>query len=444
MEPAPMEMNTNVFMAIGCVIGMIGFISWGIVKNFEENLLTNSGKHTKEEIANTIEEKLDDSTTEEENDLIAEEEQVTMVEEEQTIEDLNDEINALRQAHKGEEALIEEDQTIEDLHNEINALRQTHEDEEGDQTVEDLNNEINAWRQIPEVDGWNAPAIEIEDPLKQIRTDIDSLHERVEEVGHNIEVTNNLVTQMSDSVTSMNDATVNSLSQKITTLQASFTKEFKVLTDTQSALSESLLESKLTIGSLLAKPAPDYVTHATLSTYATLDSINFMKKMMTDEFRTSLAEYVPLRDLTMLKVQLDEIARRGTVQKTIYQAWNGFAEWSDFNEGKLNIQMIRKKFMTAEQNEEWLLPENKKIAAYNRDQLLGLDDQTWETKDNQVFVKRYYKDDWDASVEVAITVTLSKKIMVPPGGKPEVTMSHILRKLSESEKIQWEHLLVNV
>jgi hypothetical protein len=169
-----------------------------------------------------------------------------------------------------------------------------------------------------------------------------------------------------------------------------------------------------------------------------------MKKMMTDEFRTSLAEYVPLRDLTTLKVQLDEIARRGTVQKTIYQAWNGSAQWSDFNEGKLNIQMIRKKFMTAEQNEEWLLPENKKIAAYNRDQLLGLNEDTWTTTDNTVFVKRYYKDDWDSSIEVAITVTLSKKILVPPGGKPETIISHILKKLYEKDQITWEHLLVNV
>jgi predicted nucleic acid-binding Zn-ribbon protein len=432
MEPVAMEMNANVFMAIGCVIGMIGFISWGIVKNFEENLLTNSGRHTKEEIDNTVEE---DNNTEEELDSSLQE------------KELDDLIADGEEAPVEQVTMVEEDQTIEDLHNEINALRQGPVEE--DQTIEDLNNEINAWRQIPTIDGWNVPAIEVEeapanDSLKQIRTDVDSLHERFEEVGHNIEVTHNLVTQISESVTSINDNTVATLSQKITTLQASLAKEFKVLTDTQSSLSDSLMESKLTIGSLLARPTPDYVTHATLSTYATLDSINFMKKMMTDEFRTSLAEYVPLRDLTTLKVQLDEIARRGTVQKTIYQAWNGSAEWSDFNEGKLNIQMIRKKFMTTEQNEEWLLPENKKIAAYNRDQLLGLDDQTWETKDNQVFVKRYYKDDWDASVEVAITVTLSKKIMVPPGGKSEVTMSHILRKLSESEKIQWEHLLVNV
>ena len=95
-----MEMNASVFMAIGCVIGMIGFISWGIVKNFEENLLTNSGRHTKEEIDNTKED-LDSSLQEEEiDDLIAEGEQVTRVEEDQTVEDLTNEINSLIQAQE--------------------------------------------------------------------------------------------------------------------------------------------------------------------------------------------------------------------------------------------------------------------------------------------------------------------------------------------------------
>ena len=412
-----MEMNLNASVVIACVIGMIGFLSWSLVKTFEINLRINLGMIREQEVfpSETTEENLDTS-----------------------------------------DVIEPEDKT------------------------EELDDEINAWKQVPEVDGWNLPSIDVhpseeavgetiveeedkeltvEEAFKHVRTDIDSLHEHVEELGHNVEVTHNLVTQMSDSVTSMNDNTVNTLSQKINTLQTSLAKEFKVLTDTQTALSESLTESKLTIGSLLAKAQPEYVTQSTLMTYATLESTNFMKKMILDEFRMALADYVPLRELTLVKSQLEEFrklkdltdlknqlddhARRGATQKTVYQAWNGSAVWTDFNEGNLNIQMIRKKFMTAEQNEEWLLPENKKIAAYNRDQLLGLDDQTWETKDNQIFVKRYYKDDWDASIEVAITVTLSKKIMVPPGGKSEVTMSHILRKLSESEKIQWEHLLVN-
>lgn len=275
----------------------------------------------------------------------------------------------------------------------------------------------------------------------QITTDIDSLHENLENLGHKIETTHSLMTQISESMIGMNDSTHQTLSNKISTLQSSFTKEFSRMTDTQERLSESVHESKLSIGMLLAKPQP--LTESALMTYATLDSVNFMKKMMTDEFRTSLTDYATLRSITDLKVQMEDLAKRMAVQKTVYQAWNGSAKWTDFNEGGLNIQMVRKKFATVEQNEEWLLPENKSIAAYNRDQLLGLNEDNWTTADSTVFTKRYYKDDWDASVEVAITVTLSKKILFPPGGKPEVTISHILRKLSEKEQIQWEHLLVN-
>ena len=276
----------------------------------------------------------------------------------------------------------------------------------------------------------------------QILGDIDSFHTRIEEVEHATETTKNLCTALSESAIHMNDATVNTLTERISGLQSSLQKEFKIMADTQEKLSESVHESKLSIGMLLAKPAG--LTDSALMNYATLDSVNFMKKMMADEFRMSLADYATLRSLTELKTQMDDLIKRVTVQKTVYQAWNGSATWTDFNEGSLNIQMIRKKFTTTEQNEEWLLPENKSIAAYNRDQLLGLNEDNWTTTDNAVFTKRYYKDDWDASVEVAITVTLSKKILVPPGGKPEVTISHILRKLSEKEQIQWEHLLVNV
>ena len=432
-----MEMNLNVYVAIACVIGMIGFLSWGLVKNFEDKLRSNSGMHTEKVFPTDapVEEKLDDSMDDAPVD-------------DAPVDDA-----------PVDDAPVD-DAPVDDAPVDDAPVDDAPLDDELD------SDEVSAWRQVGEATGWdmvidttvanevkNSPKPE-EDGLKQIRMDIDSFHEHIEELGHKVEVTHNLVTQMSESVIGMNDATINNLSEKISTIQTSLAKEFKILTDTQTSLSDSLLESKLTIGSLLAKPTPDYVTHATLMTYATLDSMNFMKKMMLDEFRMNLADYVPLRDLVTLKAQipdfvtlktqLDEMSRRSQVQKTVYQAWNGSADWNDFNEGKLNIQMIRKKFMTAEQNEEWLLPENKKIAAYNRDQLLGLDDLSWETKDNSVFVKRYYKDDWDASIEVAITVTLSKKILVPPGGKPEVTMSHILRKLSETEKIQWEHLLVNV
>ena len=39
MEPAIIEMNVPV--AIAMIIGMIGFISWGVVKKFEDKMRVN-------------------------------------------------------------------------------------------------------------------------------------------------------------------------------------------------------------------------------------------------------------------------------------------------------------------------------------------------------------------------------------------------------------------
>jgi hypothetical protein len=389
MEPAVIEMNVPVGLAV--VIGMIGFLSWALVKNFEKNL----------RVTYFVE-----STVEETNEMDTSTESLD-VEDTKTgdVECLPPPPLLIRTNSSGEDIESEEDMEIE-----------------------------------------NTEEAKIVEPFHQIHADIDAFHEKIEEINNKVETTHHLVTQMAESFLGTNDNTVKTMNERLSTLQTSLSKEFKALVDTQTALSESLLESKVAIGGLLSKPAStaDYLTANSLMNYATLDSVNFMKKMMQDEFRMSLAEFATLRGLGEVKSQIDDLLKRSTLQKNVYQAWNGVAKWTDFNEGELNIQMIRKKFMTTEQNEDWLQPENKKIAAYNRDQLLGLGEDTWTSSDNTVFVKRYYKDDWDASVEVAITVTLSKKIMVPPGGKPEVTISHILRKLSEQEKITWEHLLVNV
>ena len=54
MEPAVMEMNVPVALAV--VIGMIGFLSWTLLKNFEKNIRVNStmsGYHVVEEINET-------------------------------------------------------------------------------------------------------------------------------------------------------------------------------------------------------------------------------------------------------------------------------------------------------------------------------------------------------------------------------------------------------
>jgi hypothetical protein len=255
----------------------------------------------------------------------------------------------------------------------------------------------------------------------QVQTDIDTFHARIEEIDNKLEVTRSLVTELCKTVIDTNDSTKNY-----------FNKTYDAL-ETKVAASLSRIEAS---------------TSGSLSTFRnSLDNYAKSLQAVTDvlsSVQISLGEFVSSRDFNNLKAQMEELLKRSTVRKSVYQAWNGSSKWTDFNEGELNIQMIRKKFMTNEQNEEWLLPENKKIAAYNRDQLLGLNEDTWTTTDNTVFVKRYYKDDWDSSIEVAITVTLSKKILVPPGGKPETIISHILKKLYEKDQITWEHLLVNV
>jgi len=252
----------------------------------------------------------------------------------------------------------------------------------------------------------------------QVQTDFDA---RIEEIDTKLEVTRNLVTELCATVVDTNNSTKNYFNKMIDDLETKF-------------------------GSNLSRIEAS--TSGSLSTFRnSLDNYAKSLQAVTDvlsSVQISLGDFVSSRDFNNLKTQMEELLKRSTIRKSVYQAWNGSSKWTDFNEGELNIQMIRKKFMTNEQNEEWLLPENKKIAAYNRDQLLGLNEDTWTTTDNTVFVKRYYKDDWDSSIEVAITVTLSKKILVPPGGKPETIISHILKKLYEKDQITWEHLLVNV
>jgi hypothetical protein len=255
----------------------------------------------------------------------------------------------------------------------------------------------------------------------QVQKDIETFLVKIEEIDSKLEVTRNLVTELCATVIDTNNSTKDHFNKTYDALE---TKVAANLSRIEASTSESLSTFRNSL---------DKYAKSTMTVTDVLSSV-----------QNSLGDFVTSRDFNNLKTQMEELLKRSTVRKSVYQAWNGSSKWTDFNEGELNIQMIRKKFMTTEQNEEWLLPENKKIAAYNRDQLLGLNEDTWTTTDNTVFVKRYYKDDWDSSIEVAITVTLSKKILVPPGGKPETIITHILKKLYEKDQITWEHLLVNV
>ena len=368
MEPAIIEMNVPV--AIAMIIGMIGFISWGVVKKFEDKMRVNP--------------------TMAGDGLVGVEDSSAEVEETEEGEE----------AEEAEEAVLE-DAVVEDAEplGDLVAEDITHVDEVLDVEM-DTNDEAQAKAQA------------------QVQTDIDA---RIEEIDSKLEVTRNLVTELCATMIDTNDSTKNH-----------FNKTYDAL-ETKVAASLSRIEAS---------------TSGSLSTFRnSLDNYAKSLQVVTDvlsSVQNSVKECATIREFNELKTQMEELLKRSTVRKSVYQAWNGSSKWTDFNEGELNIQMIRKKFMTTEQNEEWLLPENKKIAAYNRDQLLGLNEDTWTTTDNTVFVKRYYKDDWDSSIEVAITVTLSKKILVPPGGKPETIISHILKKLYEKDQITWEHLLVNV
>ena len=367
MEPAIIEMNVPI--AIACVIGMIGFISWGVVKKFEDKLRVNPTMAGDGLVG------VEDSSAEVEETVEEEEEEAVV-----------------------EEAVAEDASALGEVVGEV----MSHVDEVLDVEM-DTNDEAQA----------------------QVQTDIDAFHARIEEIDNKLEVTRNLVTELCKTVVDTNNSTKNHFNKTIDVLES------KMISDLSTNISR--IEAS---------------TSGSLSTFRnSLDNYAKSTQMVTDvlsSVQNSLGDFVSSREFNELKTQMEELLKRSTIRKSVYQAWNGSSKWTDFNEGELNIQMIRKKFMTTEQNEEWLLPENKKIAAYNRDQLLGLNEDTWTTTDNTVFVKRYYKDDWDSSIEVAITVTLSKKILVPPGGKPETIISHILKKLYEKDQITWEHLLVNV
>ena len=368
MEPVIVEMNVPV--AIACVIGMIGIVSWGVVKNFENKMRVNP--------------------TMAGDGLVGIESGGDDVEEEQT---------------------EEEQQTVEE--------QQTEEAEEAEDAKELHDSNFTATA-IESDEVLDTEMDEEVEKVQAIQTDIDTFHEKIEEIDNKLQVTRNLVTELCQTVIDTNNSTKSHFNKMIDTLESKMTASVQEVANTASTNLSRLGKDLVVMGSAVPKD------------YARIEDVqNFVKECAT------------IREFNELKTQIEELLKRSSVQKTVYQAWNGSSKWTDFNEGELNIQMIRKKFMTTEQNEDWLLPENKKIAAYNRDQLLGLSEDTWTTTDNTVFVKRYYKDDWDSSIEVAITVTLSKKILVPPGGKPETIITHILKKLYEKDQITWEHLLVN-
>jgi len=403
MEPATLEMsefgNVSVIFAFTLVIGAIGFVSYSLAKTFKDFTRIRAESH---EILETeilpadLPETLDLS----ENIL--------------TNDDVDDEAEA-------------EDAGAPKTEDEEILLKAEEEDDVVDMSIEDDSDD-------------ESPV----DPYIVLRVDIDSLQERIDNISaelqeyratsdkniHSmVDANDNKIKELNslvDKHATLVESTMNKLVGTLNTEIPNLHKELSSLRERMGALETNLSFAKVSIEQCKYE----------YSKVPTESEISRMISSALDAKKTVSTDLVKTSDL-------DKVDKRTQIQKTVYQAWNGNAKWvgtSEFPEGSLFIQMIRKRFMTKEQNEDWLSTDNKKIATYNRDSLLGLSDENWSTHDHKVHTKRYYKDDWDTALDISITITYSKEEPTLSKNKH----STILRFLHSNGKIEWDNLLVNI
>ena len=285
------------------------------------------------------------------------------------------------------------------------------------------------------------------DPYIVLRVDIDGLQERIDNISaelqeHRVASTKNIqsmfdlhdthvrgLTSLVDKNSTLVESSINRFVETLNTEILKFNTALSTLQEKMSVLETNLSFAKVSIEQCKYE-------------YAKVLTESDITRMISSALDAKKSLPPPPSDLVKV-ADLDKVDKRTQIQKTVYQAWNGNAKWvgtSDFPEGSLFIQMIRKRFMTKEQNEDWLSADNKKIATYNRDSLLGLSDENWSTHDHKVHTKRYYKDDWDTALDISITITYSKEEPTLSKNKN----STILRFLHSNGKIEWDNLLVNV
>ena len=283
------------------------------------------------------------------------------------------------------------------------------------------------------------------DPYIILRLDIDGMQERIDNMSadlqeHRVASTKNIqslfdlhdtnvkqLTTLCDKNATLVETTINRFVETLNTEILKFQTAVSILQEKMSTLETNLSFAKVSI----EQCKYEYAKVLTES-----DISRMISSALDAKSHTSPADLVKTIDL-------DKVDKRTQIQKTLYQAWNGTAKWvgtSEFPEGSLFVQMIRKRFMTKEQNDDWLSADNKKIATYNRDSLLGLADENWSTHDHKIHTKRYYKDDWDTALDISITITYSKEEPALSKNKNAT----ILRFLHSNGKIEWENLLVNV
>ena len=419
MEPATLEMsefgNVSLMFAFTLVIGAIGFVSYSLAKTFKDFTRIRAESH---EILET-ETLADDVLTNDEEDVDEEEEE-------------DDEEEDVEEEDKEDEDKEDEDKEDEDKEE---VLPKSEDDPNFLAKVDDL-----VEMSIEDDSDDESPV----DPYIVLRVDIDSLQERIDNISTELQEYRATSDKNIHSMVDANDNKIKELSSLIdkhaTLVESTMNKLVGTLNTEIPNLHTAISSLREKMGALetnlsFAKVSIEQCKYE-YSKVPTESEISRMISSALDAKKTVPADLVKTSDL-------EKVDKRTQIQKTVYQAWNGNAKWvgtSEFPEGSLFIQMIRKRFMTKEQNEDWLSTDNKKIATYNRDSLLGLSDENWSTYDHKVHTKRYYKDDWDTALDISITITYSKE-------EPTISKnknSTILRFLHSNGKIEWDNLLVNI
>ena len=417
MEPATLEMsefgNVSVAFAVTLVIGAIGFVSYSLSKTFKDFTRIRAESHeiletemhaAESDLPDTLD--LADTVLPSPEDVLADDE-------------AEDEDAGAPKA--------DEDEDKDDL---PTSGKVDEEDDVIDMSIDDDSEET-------------GPV----DPYIVLRVDIDGLQERIDNISaelqeHRVASTKNIqsmfdlhdthvrgLTSLVDKNSTLVESSINRFVETLNTEILKFNTALSTLQEKMSVLETNLSFAKVSIEQCKYE-------------YAKVLTESDITRMISSALDAKKSLPPPPSDLVKV-ADLDKVDKRTQIQKTVYQAWNGNAKWvgtSDFPEGSLFIQMIRKRFMTKEQNEDWLSADNKKIATYNRDSLLGLSDENWSTHDHKVHTKRYYKDDWDTALDISITITYSKEEPTLSKNKN----STILRFLHSNGKIEWDNLLVNV
>lgn len=154
-------------------------------------------------------------------------------------------------------------------------------------------------------------------------------------------------------------------------------------------------------------------------------------------------------DLETLKNSLETLKNASTLQTMKNQAWEGTSKWKKDEYGlvscggNLLITIIKKKAMTAAENELWASWNGRSDhTTANRDSYLGISDEaSWHIYEDQspkIAKKLYVKNDWDFSVDINFTLTFDEAAYVPN----KSICLNILKTLYNQKVIQWKRFLV--